>query len=194
MTDAELSDIRRNYEKSIEQKKEVLDLEEAIELYEQLPVIQRYLTLKRRLEYISPSTKVQLLDEEILERIIDDIGVSNTNNIYVCMGAYKFNPDKNVDVPSDFIVQLNDPNADYIEYVGIEKSEFNPQFIKLPSKQRVEFEKDNIVLYPPDEVNSTVFFNKIREMFFKIVIKDGQEKALEKILEERRMQENSSTI
>lgn len=188
MTDAELSDIRRNYEKSIEQKKEVLDLEEAIELYEQLPVIQRYLTLKRRLEYISPSTKVQLLDEEILERVIDDIGVSNTNNIYVCMGAYQFNQDKNVDVPSDFIVPLNDPNADYIEYVGIEKSESNSQFIKLPSKQRVEFEKDNIVLYPPEGINTTVFFNKIREMFFKIAIKDGQEKALEKILEERKMQ------
>ena len=66
-------------------------LNEAIELYEQHPIVIKYLNLKRKLELIAKShSKVEELEEgELLEYVINNIGISNTNNIYNSINIVK---------------------------------------------------------------------------------------------------------
>ena len=77
MTNGELKDIKRNYEELTTAKNEKGLLNEAIELYEQHPIVIKYLNLKRKLELIAKShSKVEELDEgELLEYVINNIGI-----------------------------------------------------------------------------------------------------------------------
>ena len=64
-------------------------LNEAVKLYEQRHVLIKYLNLKIKLESITKSySEVEkLCDDELLEYVINNIGISNTNNIYAYMGT-----------------------------------------------------------------------------------------------------------
>ena len=179
MTNGELKDIKRNYEELITAKTETDLLNEAIELYEQHPVVIKYLNLKRKLESITKShSKVEeLCDDELLEYVINNIGISNTNNIYVYMGTYQQNDNITKENPCDFIVSYDDPNADYRLYINIESPDDERKII---CTLQTDFEEQNIVLYPPQGINSSTYFYEIRSMYFKTAINEGQEKAIEK--------------
>lgn len=186
MTNEEREKIKEKYECLLEIKKEILKQKEEIEELEQDPTVRRYLELKERLESdrdYDYSEVVDLSNEKILEKAIESVRVTNTNNIYVYLGTYQINLNKNEEYPSDFIVPFNDPKADYSEYMSIELDECAYEQKKLVSpKQREKFEKDNIVLYPPKGINSGTYYSEIRTMYFNTAIKYGCDKALEKVL------------
>ena len=181
MTNGELKDIKRNYEELTTAKTETDLLNEAIELYEQHPIVIKYLNLKRKLELIAKShSKVEELDDaELLEYVINNIGISNTNNIYVYMGTYQQNDNITEEYPCDFIVSYDDPNADYRLYINIESPDDERKII---CTLQSDFEKQNIVLYPPQGINSSTYFYEIRNMYFKTAINEGQENAIEKAI------------
>lgn len=181
MTNGELKDIKRNYEELTTAKTETDLLNEAIELYEQHPIVIKYLNLKRKLELIAKShSKVEELDDaELLEYVINNIGISNTNNIYVYMGTYQQNDNITEEYPCDFIVSYDDPNADYRLYINIESPDDERKII---CNLQSDFEKQNIVLYPPQGINSSTYFYEIRNMYFKTAINEGQENAIEKAI------------
>lgn len=192
MTNEEREKIRVKYEHLLEIKKEILKNKDEIEILEQDPTVRRYLELKERLE----SDKgydyfevVHLSNEMILEKAIKSVRVSNTNGIFICSGTYQ-----NGDIDSDFndyIVSHNDPDADFREYINIELPEYDSSRIQLiPISECAEFEEKNIVLYPPKEVNSAQYYSKIRTMYFNTAIQYGCEKALEKVLYKRNMQQS----
>lgn len=192
MTNEEREKIRVKYEHLLEIKKEILKNKDEIEILEQDPTVRRYLELKERLE----SDKgydyfevVHLSNEMILEKAIKSARVSNTNGIFICSGTYQ-----NGDIDSDFndyIVSHNDPDADFREYINIELPEYDSSRIQLiPISECAEFEEKNIVLYPPKEVNSAQYYSKIRTMYFNTAIQYGCEKALEKVLYKRNMQQS----
>lgn len=179
MTNGELKYIKMKYEELTSIKDEVDSLNEAIELYEQHPVVTKYLNLKRKLKKITKShSKVGALgDEGLLEYIVSSIGIINTNNIYVYMGTYQQNDNITEENPCDFIVSYDDPNADYRLYINIESPDDERKII---CTLQTDFEEQNIVLYPSEGINSTTYFYEIRNMYFKTAINEGQENAIEK--------------
>lgn len=192
MTNEEREKIKGKYEHLLEIKKEILKNKDEIEILEQDPTVRRYLELKERLE----SDKgydyyevVHLSNEMILEKAIKSVRVSNTSGIFICSGTYQ-----NGDIDSDFndyIVSHNDPDADFREYINIELPEYDSSHIQLiPISECAEFEQNNIVLYPPKGVDSAQYYSKIRMMYFNTAIQYGCEKALEKVLYKRNMQQS----
>lgn len=122
--------------------------------------------IKRKLESITKShSKVEeLCDDELLEYVINNIGISNTNNIYVYMGTYQQNDNITEENPCDFIVSYDDSNADYRLYIDIESPDDKRKIICI---LQTDFEKQNIVLYPPQGINISTYFYEIRSMYFK---------------------------
>ena len=96
--------------------------------------------IKRKLESITKShSKVEeLFDNELLEYVINNIGISNTNNIYVYMGTYQQNDNITEENPCDFIVSYDDSNADYRSYINIESSDDERKIICI---LQTDFEK-----------------------------------------------------
>lgn len=192
MTDGELKDIERNYNSLISIKRENVKIQEAIELYEQTPEVRHYLELKQRLENNKGYSFYEiekLTDDQILEKVLNDLHVSNTNNIYVYMGTYKINNNKNEDCSEDFLVSYDDTDADYRMYISIELNQSAEDYVKMiPCSQSACFEEENIVLYPIKCVNKTDYYMSIRHLYFQEAIKYGQEKAVEKVLYRRNMQ------
>lgn len=121
-------------------------LNEAVKLYEQRHVLIKYLNLKIKLESITKSySEVEkLCDDELLEYVINNIGISNTNNIYVYMGTYQQNDNITEENPCDFIVSYDGPNADYRLYINIELLDDERKII---CTLQTYFEEQNIILY-----------------------------------------------
>ena len=194
MTEGELKDIRRNYNSLISIKRENEKIQEAIELYEQLPEVRHYLELKQRLENNKGYSFYgieKLTADQILEKVLTDIHVSNTNNIYVYMGTYKINNNKDENCSEDFIVSYDDADADYKEYISVELDGSAEDYLKMVScDQSTIFEKKNIVLYPSKESIKVDYYMYIRNLYFQEAIKYGQEKALEKVLYRKNMQKH----
>lgn len=93
------------------------------------------------------------------------------------MGTYQQNDNITEENPCDFIVSYDDPNADYRLYINIESPDDERKII---CTLQTDFEEQNIVLYPPQGINSSTYFYEIRSMYFKTAINEGQEKAIEK--------------
>lgn len=192
MTNEEKEKIRIKYEHLLEIKKEILKNKDEIEMLEQDPTVRRYLELKEILESdrcYDYFKVVHLSNEMILEEAIKSVRISSTNGIFICSGTYK-----NGDIGSDFndyIVSHDAPDADFRKYINIELPEYDSNLIQLiPISECAEFEQNNIVLYPPKEFNSPQYYSKIRMMYFNTAVKYGCEKAVEKVLYRRNMQQS----
>ena len=192
MTNEELEKIRNKYNSLIGTRQELLNLQKEIEEYEQNPIVRKYLELKERLESDKAYDYYETINfdnNKILEKSIKSVKVTNTNNIYVCMGTYQ-NGDINSDF-NDYIVSFDDPNADFREYISVESASYEDDYCKLvPISECDAFEKKNIVLYPPKGVKGVDYYCKIRNMYFDTAIKYGCDKALEKVLYRKNMQES----
>lgn len=182
MTNKEMEKIKNRYNTLISIKQRLLSLNKKIEELEQEPIIRKYLDLQTQLENEKLSfyyVSLQLSNDDILRKIIENIETTNTNNIYTYIGTYQVNNEQKKESSSDFSVSYDNPNASYRLYRNIEiPSEEKKIMIAL----QLEFEQQNIVLYPPKGVNSDTYFTDIRNMYFNTAIKYGQGKALEKVL------------
>lgn len=187
MNNEQLNEIAEKYKELTNIKKEIIALQEEIKKYEENPIVQKYLELKQILESAKEYSWYgvsKLNDEQILEKAISNVDKNDstgndTNNIYVYMATYKMNTPKDIEVPYNSIV------ADYRLYANIENGGF-----LVPLNRQEDFEKENIVLYPPKNKSVEEYFNEIRKLFFTTAIKYGQNKALEKIIYKRNIHEN----
>lgn len=102
-----------------------------------------------------------------------------SSNIYVYMGTYEINDNKSVNNPNDFPTSFDSSTADYRLYIkiGIINRE-----IPIAISEQIDFERENIVLYPPKEIDKIAYFNEVREMYFNTLIEYGQAKAIGKVL------------
>lgn len=108
---------------------------------------------------VAVSNNIHLKDASKSSDSVSITNVEKTNNsisIYVYMGTY-----------CREFVKLEDPN----------------QSRKIDFYSKDDFERENIVLYPPKGVPTLEFFYQVRETYFKTLNKYGLEKAIEKILE-----------
>lgn len=122
--------------------------------------------IKRKLESItkSHSKGEELCDDELLEYVINNIGISNTNNVYVYMVTYQQNDNITEENPCDFIVSYDDSNADYRLYINTESPDDERKIICI---LQTDFEEQNIVLYSLQGINISTYFYEIRSMYFK---------------------------
>lgn len=102
-----------------------------------------------------------------------------SGNIYIYVGTYEINDEKNVANPNDFPTLYDSPNAQYRSYINIEMSNKER---KVTIFDQQSFERENIVLYPPKGVSKIEFFDQVSEKYFDSLNKYGQEKAIEIIL------------
>jgi hypothetical protein len=187
MTKGTMKDIKKIYEGFIKKRKEITEIENAIKLYEQQPLIKKYMALQNQLDHdkkITSQTK-NLNDYELLEYIINSFKIDNSNNIYVYFNSYHFSEED--DILSDWtLTTLNSEDEDFRVYKNIESGEFSQGCYKMEDCKK--FEKKNIVLFPPMGIDANKYFDDIRNMYFKTAICEGNKKALEKIIIEKNNQ------
>ena len=126
--------------------------------------------IKRKLESITKShSKVEeLCDDELLEYVINNIGISNTNNIYVYMGTYQQNDNITEENPCDFIVSYDDSNADYRLYIDIESPDDKRKIICI---LQTDFEKQNIDI---SNIKSLISYNLVNWQIIPFFIFDDE--------------------
>lgn len=193
MTDQDIKDIKNKYDRLIKIKADLLKKNRRIEELEQEATVREYLCLKEQLKSDKQSSfysVLELSNEEILEKVINELLVANIGQIYVYFGAYKYVDSGSEKIPNFMSISSNDEKVAYKEYKDIEHDLSIGHMV--PINECEEFEKENIVLFPSDEENKIEYFNKIRAMYFTTALKYGKEKALEKILYKKNMQQHSS--
>lgn len=191
MTNDERVEIIKEYNHLQNLKRSINDLQEELEILEEKPEIKRYLEKKEQLENLKEYNfydVINLDNKEILKKAIDSIEITNEDSIYIYSETYKIDVVENDGelCPVERITEFSDSEFSYHKYINLETE----QEIKINSEQVPNFEKDNIVLYPPKDVDSTTYFSKIKDMYFGEAIKYGCNKALEKVLYRRNLERN----
>ena len=182
MTDNELEKIRSKYEKLLSTKKALESLQEEKKFLENNVKVKRYLEITNLLEN-NKENNSSLNYDNLIERSINSIPVSNTNNIYVYIGTYRYNDEIDIIHGSkDDRVAFFDKKADYRVYRNIESLSYQDDYsINVPVSQCEKFEREHNVIYPKTCLNGEYYY-KVRREFFKTAILEGQEKAIEKVL------------
>lgn len=190
MSNEELEKLKSSFNGLQEKREEVLKLGREIKLYEQLPVVQKYLKL---VELYRKNTTGDMYnfdkktDDDLLFSSLNSVKINSTNNIYVYMGAYR--------TDYDFGVYRIDDNrdigfceTDYKKYRNLELMAYQDGYeVDVPISQCEKFEKDNIVICPDNTYLSDTYYLKLRDEFFETAVFESQEKALEKILNKRQI-------
>lgn len=186
MTEENLKNIKENYKKSLVAKNMIKELRKReTELEETSKEVQEYLDIKLKINSLNMYGIGDHSDTYLLDEAIFNEKIENYNNIYIYAGTYRHDKSDNVKSNSqqDILTNYFDPSADYHKYINIEEGYQKGQ-VKIPVDQSLIFEKDNIVLHQ-DKEDFSIFYKKIRNMFFETCIREGQEKAIEKVLKMR---------
>ena len=196
MTNEEIEKFQNKVYSLLNIQKNVNNLEKEIKRYEDIDIVREYLILKKRLETVKRHGVHKLNYEQILEKALKEIKISETNNIYVYVSSYKGTHQLNYEhkeneLPlADMIVSYDDPSVDYRKYINIELSPSDGNYeINVPISKCEEFEHNNIVLRSNVKPGRE-YYNEIRAMYFSTIYIDGESRALEKIKSKRKMQGN----
>lgn len=181
MTEENLKNIKENYKNSLVAKNMIKELRKReIELKETSKEVQEYLNIKVKINSLNMYGIGDHSDIYLLNEAIANENIKNCNNIYVYAGTY-YNLSKSGE--KDLLTNYFDPKADYHKYINIEEG-FQKGQVKIPVDKSQIFERDNIVLFQEKE-HFSIFYEKMRNMFFETCIREGQDKAIEKVLKIR---------
>lgn len=162
-------------------------------LLEKDPKIQEYLKILTSIE--QKDIDLEEYDDDLRwkwneESIINYYAHSTeSNHIYVCIGTY---PEKAINpriidfrtFDDDKVLSLDADNVKYRVYSDIETEKFRDIVVEKSNWE--EFEKNNIVLFPPDNnsvKNSLSFYESVKTLFYKTSIESSQEEAIQKVLQ-----------
>lgn len=201
MTNEELERLRKKYNELKKKRIEVEQLGEAIKVYEQNPVVKKYLELVEL--YKNYTTGVmygmdKMTNEELAVKALEDgLFIENTSNIYVYNGTYMNNTPigngKSISIISRKKLPYDSQLADYSEYKNIESKnhivrvfisdkkediESKNHIARVSISDREKFEKENIVLFLPKEVS----FEDIQGLYLEAAISEGLEEAKQYVL------------
>lgn len=184
MTEENLLNLRNRYQQLNEVNKnleKMLSIKEELETNE---VVKEYKKLLDTLDIYQkefPISKGLMTNDELLEKVMDEEYITNTNRIYVyqCSYAKKYyrKTKQNIDY---YRVAVDDSRAEYHVYLDIEK-ELKSAQIEIPASERETFEKENSVIYPVDAFPYDFYQNK-RKIFFETALNESQEVAIQKVL------------
>lgn len=191
MTNKDIDDIRIRYNDLIRIKQDLLNTKQKIQELEQEPIVREYLDLIEQQEHdkLYPYYSVlELSDEDIFQKVIDEVLIHSIGSIYVYFGDYRC-----VESEDDGIqfIPISKSN-EQVEYKQYKNIEHNLSIVHMiPLNDCEEFENKNIILVPSKLENKIEYFNRMRTMYFNVAMKYGKEKALEKVMYKRNMQKNS---
>lgn len=143
--------------------------------------------VKEFIELLSIDKKYLLVDrDKLLQKVLDNFRINETNNIYVCFGTYytEINPfyTKNS-------IQNENPYTKYKRYRNIENlvdkvAYTDSYFPRYGQKVLIDdFEKENIVLNPHNTTYNLNGFYEVRMDYFNETINTDQNNAKKLILE-----------
>lgn len=151
-------------------------LKEEKEELEQEQMVKRYNEVCTKLEKMS--MYLSFSDNYIMNTVLKQVDIVNTNNIFVCLGTYKHSKDtKGINQLLYTVTNHDDEEAEYSEYADIEKD--ISECFQVDVKLREQFEKNNSIIYI-DPFNRTEFY-KVQHEFFKSAMENGQEKTVKTI-------------
>lgn len=184
MTNEEINKIKLYYDFLKSKVKEIEDIDEQILKLKYDPSFMEYFSLQnRRNRIFAHFLKYGKLDDaSLIEQTIDNVGINDPSDIYVCMGTYKKLNGYNIEsLNPENIVEKDDPNAQFRIYINIE----NGAKYEKSIAECEHFEIENRVLYPPKECDSYKYYGDIRTRYFQEAMNNGLESAKQKIIEFR---------
>lgn len=133
-----------------------------------------------------------IIDEwSIIEKILEDYKLTETNGIYVCTGAFYEDCDICYQETTYYTrsTDLFSELAEYRIYRDIESGIARKAFLKSSSMEKSivlanQFEQENIVLNPYGTSKNKNGYDEVRKKFFIEAIKNGQPKAKQLILKQ----------
>lgn len=181
MTDDNLNQLKRNYDDLVAKKQKLLKLRQTIEKYERKKAVKKYLELKE--EFLSLNRSIADTPDDVLFEIA--MGKSkvtgDSDNIYVFLGSYKKLNERDI-VHSSRDIRIFDGETDNIDYKIYRNLEVDHlDKVIVPSDECEEFEEENIIIYPRTILTGGYYY-QIRSRYYKDAIKNGIDKAREKLL------------
>lgn len=191
MTNEELEKIRNKYNELKDKRTEVLKMGEAIEEYEQHPVVKKYLQLIKLYEENTTGRMYEFdkkTDSDLLYSSLCSVRINETNNIYVYMGTFEKSYECDIEHgANDYRVNKDDPNADYRIYRNLELMSYQDEYeVEVEIHDCEKFEQEHIVIYPQGTCLYDQYYNQLRNEFFETAISESQETAVERVLAKRK--------
>lgn len=181
MKKSELLRLRKELIQETERRKRINELLET-------ELIQEFMKL-------NSITVKELKDDDIrgiLQLILRNFTITETNGIYVCTGTFFTDYDICYE-DTNYYTKSTDFDSKYAEYRiyrDIEDGKTRRAYLKLDDNKRryhellsSQFEENNIVLNPYNSSNNENGYAEVREDFFTTAVDKGQSKAKKLILE-----------
>lgn len=176
MKEEVLNLIKEEINKAKQDRENCLMLLNQIHKLEQDDKVKEYLNLREQLQILQHKEMVNKSDDEIMYEIFSKYKniIAETNQIYVYIGTFT---SSETEVPYEIMVHRDDVRGIYRKYKNIE----NDYTQILNIEDSIEFEKNNIVLFPNTKLLIS-YYDKVREEYIKTLVTEGQEKAYQRIL------------
>lgn len=176
MTEKELELCRCKYVIIKNEKENYLSLQEELKQLKENPSVKRYLEL---LNLISDSKDTFTQDNMVRYAFNDITGNSNTDcDVYIYLKTYRYiNNTKLLQSERMPIMNLMYFNELYSEYMNLETGKNT----KVRFRDREEFEKNNTVILPPDNLiidDYTKYAENIRLWYLNVLLNTPQDVAV----------------
>lgn len=175
-----LKQIKKEYKKEKKEKERCQSIQDRIDELKENPYVQEYLTLINKskeidMDYLLDKTEQQMIMSAFNQRIYE---IKETNKIYVYLGTYQRGIGCDIEHGvNDYRVFRYDEKADYVEYRDLESR----CSIEIPINDAFAFEKNNHIIIP-DTFLTENYYYRLQECFIEDLVKNGQKKAVCKIL------------
>lgn len=176
-----LEKIKNEYLVKCEEIDNIKNIKSRIKELEKDKHVIEYLNLTSKLEDSNTKTisKNQILSSIFTSYVRREI--DETNEILVYLGTYMSSCETDIEHgASDIRVNKNDVNAEFSLYADLEKDLMDS--ITVPIKDRDDFEKKHQIIYPKGIRNERRFY-ELQQEFIVTAINEGQERAVNKILQ-----------
>ncbi len=166
-------------------KKELAELEQLREQLEQNPLIKQYLgvliKINNRADYLKDNKSFS--DDDLLQQVESNyIPVENTSGIYVCMGAYDYRAIPSGNQGSGVVRVQGEKDYFYKIYRNLEMPSSKSDF-HVHKNDCSNFEKFNVIIHAEDMDDPELFFESIKQKYFRNLLTNSQEDAFDSISE-----------
>lgn len=183
MKPEEMELLRKRYYDLKGQKEKIMKVKMELLKLRKSPKVQRYLELVGEYQEIKDEGIADIEnkdDDFFIRRAINFSKITPTNDIYVYIGAYKYNYETDiVHGASDYLVGRGDATADYFVYYNLE--ERSRSSVVVPYQEVNEFEENHHIIIPKKFFNRDCYFSHLQEEYFKTIIFESEEQALLKV-------------
>ena len=183
MKNDEYKILKEKFEQLQAKRNEVLNLQKEIALLEEKEEVRKYLNLLDMLDEKTSGRNqniTRLTDRDIINIALRETKITPDEETYVYLGTYKYNNEVDIEHgASDFLVNRNDKNADYVLYQLLESYYCNN--VQIPYKEAGEFENTHKVIIPRNVKSNERYFYDLQSEYFETMILKSPEEANQNI-------------